>query len=230
MANPVSTKKSSKEKIRSLVAVAVFIALAYICCVLFHFRVSFLSFDLKDAIMAIGAMFFGPLYGLAMVIIVSLIELLTISGTGVYGLIMNICSSAPFVCVGSLIYSYKRNMKGAAVGMVMSVVSMVVVMMVANLVVTSNYMHVTVGEIAALIPTLLLPFNLTKAVFNASIVFLLYKPMSTALKAAGFLKTDDAAGKGYKPNPLALILPIVAAVACLLFFFFYLNGSFEFGQ
>ena len=230
MANSATTKKSSKEKIRSLVAVAVFIALAYICCVLFHFRVSFLSFDLKDAVMAIGAMFFGPIYGLAMVIVVSLIELLTISGTGIYGLVMNICSSAPFVCVGSLIYSRSRNMKGALVGMVMSVISMVAVMMVANLVITSNYMHITVGEVAALIPTLLLPFNLTKAVFNASIVFLLYKPMSTALKAAGFLKSEDSVGKGYKPNPLALILPVVVAAACLLFFFLYLNGSFTFGQ
>ena len=45
----------SNEKARALAAVGVFTALAYICCVLFHFKVSFLSFDLKDAVMAIGA-------------------------------------------------------------------------------------------------------------------------------------------------------------------------------
>ena len=45
----------SNKKIRTLAAVGVFSALAYICCVLFHFKVSFLSFDLKDAVMTIGA-------------------------------------------------------------------------------------------------------------------------------------------------------------------------------
>lgn len=228
-------KKSAKEafsneKIRSLTAVGVFSALAYICCVLFHFKVSFLSFDLKDAVMTIGAMFFGPAYGFSMSLIVSTVELVTISGTGIYGYIMNILSSVVFVCIGSFVYTRSRNLLGALLGMGLSVVCMTAVMLGANLLITPFYMGVTVEEVKALIVPLLLPFNLTKAVFNASLVFLLYKPISTALKSAGFLKSEDNAVRAkYRMNPLTLAIPLIVAAAALLFFFLYLHGSFEIG-
>ena len=86
-----------------MIAVGVFVALSYICCVLFHFKVAFLSFDLKDAVMTIGAMFFGPLAGFVTVLITCLIEFITISSTGVYGLVMNLLASFTFVCIGSLV-------------------------------------------------------------------------------------------------------------------------------
>jgi len=196
----------SNEKARALAAVGVFSALAYICCVLFHFKVSFLSFDLKDAVMTIGAMFFGPAYGFAMSLIVSTIELATISSTGLYGYIMNILSSVVFVCLGSFIYTRHRSMLSAILGMITAVIAMTVVMLAANLLITPFYMNVTVEEVRALILPLLLPFNLTKAVFNAALVFLLYKP-----------------------KPLALAIPLVIAAAALVFFFVYLHGSFEIG-
>lgn len=219
----------SRDKIRSLSAAGVFSALAYICCVLFHFKASFLSFDLKDAVMAVGAMFLGPAYGFAMALLVSTIELVTISGTGIYGYIMNLLSSVVFVCVGSFIYSRHRNMKGALVGMASSVVLLVAVMMGANLLITPFYMHVSVEDVKNLILPLLLPFNLTKAVFNAALVFLLYKPVSTALKSSGFIGTGNATHTPYNPNPLSFIVPLAVSVAALLFFFLYLQGSVELG-
>ena len=220
----------SNEKIRTLAAVGVFTALAYICCVLFHFKVSFLSFDLKDAVMTIGAMFFGPAYGFAMSLLVSTIELATISSTGLYGYIMNILSSVVFVCVGSFIYTRHRSMLSAMLGMITSVIAMTVVMLGANLLITPFYMNVTVEDVRALILPLLLPFNLTKAIFNAALVFLLYKPVSTALKSARFLKLeDDEVRIMYKPKLLALVIPLVIAAAALVFFFVYLHGSFEIG-
>lgn len=231
MARSTKTKELfSNEKIRTLAAVGVFTALAYICCVLFHFKVSFLSFDLKDAVMTIGAMFFGPAYGFAMSLIVSTIELATISSTGLYGYIMNILSSVVFVCIGSFVYTRHRSMLSALIGMILAVIALTAVMIGANLIITPFYMNVSVDEVKALILPLLLPFNLTKAIFNAALVFLLYKPVSTALKSAGFLKREDNVVRVmYKPNPLALAIPIVIAVAALLFFFLYLHGSFELG-
>lgn len=232
MAKPNAKARStaSRDKLRTLAAAGVFSALAYICCVLFHFKASFLSFDLKDAVMAVGAMFFGPAAGFAMALIVSTIELVTISGTGIYGYIMNLLSSVVFVCVGSLVYSRKRDMKGAVIGMVLSVVSLVAVMMGANLLITPYYMHVSVEDVRAMLLPLLLPFNLTKAVFNASLVFLLYKPVSTALKSSGFIKkSGNATNAPYKPNPLSVVVPLVVSVAALLFFFLYLKGSVDIG-
>lgn len=227
---------NNKNHIRQMVAVGVFVALSYICCVLFHFKASFLSFDLKDAVMTIGAMFFGPMAGLVTVLITCLIEFATISGTGVYGLIMNLLSSITFVCIGSLVYTKKRSMGGALAGMIAATVVMVAVMMGANLLVTPYYMGTSPADVAAIIPTLLLPFNLTKGIFNSAVVFLLYKPVSQALKASGFVKNGAATVTSPAPvsprirkkrSMIVMLCALVVAIATLLYFFLSLQGSFS---
>lgn len=238
---PKTIYKSNK--IRTTVAVGLFTALAYVCCVIFHFKVSFLTFDLKDAVMTVGAMLLGPVYGLAMAVTVSLIEAVTISTTGAYGFIMNVLASVAFVCVGSAIYSRRRNMSGALVGMGASVVAMTAVMIPANLLVTPFYWGVTVGEVIAMIPTLLLPFNLTKAVFNASVVFLLYKPLSSALRQAGFYTNtaqslpetvsathavSEKSRSRRKTNIAVTVVSLVVGALALVYFFLKLGGSFSF--
>ncbi len=230
------------DKVRTIVAVGVFTAFAYVCCVIFHFKAGFLSFDLKDAVMTVAAMLFGPVYGLGMVIAVSLIEFITISGTGVYGLIMNVISSTVFVCMGSAVYSYKRSLRAAVIGMVASVVATVAAMMGANMLVTPYYMHVTVDEVAAMIPTVLLPFNLTKTLFNALLVFIIYKPLSSVLRRAGFVSTivdstpdgslatvgTASDGKRHKTS-LVMVISAVIAAATLVYFFVQLGGSLKIG-
>lgn len=234
--------QNNSTRIRKMIAVGVFVALAYICCVLFHFKVAFLSFELKDAVMTMGAMFFGPLAGFVTVLITCLIEFVTISSTGVYGLIMNLLASFTFVCIGSLVYKCKRSMTGALIGMILASVSMVAVMMAANLLITPMYMTalgnaMSTADVAAMIPTLLFPFNLTKAVFNSAVVFLLYKPVSHALKASGFVKNGmagtaaaelTAAEKAVrrKKSLLVMVIALLVAVITLVYFFTTLNGSF----
>ncbi|MCI6635428.1 MAG: ECF transporter S component [Clostridiales bacterium] len=233
----MNAQTNSREKLKKIVATGVFAAFAYICCVLFHFRVSFLSFELKDAVMAVGAMSLGPIAGGAMVVIVCLVELVTISSTGVYGLVMNLLSSLTYVCVGSAIYHRHRTMRGAITGTVVASVAMVLVMIGANCVITPAYMHVETAEVIALIPTLLLPFNVTKTLFNSAVVFLLYKPVTNALVSAGFLpKRASASVEAVHTEPSAdvkrrrrILVPVLSAVivvACLLYFFLALNGSF----
>lgn len=233
----MNAQTNSREKLKKIVATGVFAAFAYICCVLFHFRVSFLSFELKDAVMAVGAMSLGPIAGGAMVVIVCLVELVTISSTGVYGLVMNLLSSLTYVCVGSAIYHRHRTMRGAITGTVVASVATVLVMIGANCVITPAYMHVETAEVIVLIPTLLLPFNVTKTLFNSAVVFLLYKPVTNALVSAGFLpKRASASVEAVHTAPSAdvkrrrrILVPVLSAVivvACLLYFFLALNGSF----
>ena len=66
--------KISSDKLRRLTAVAMFCALAYICMFVFRIKVSFLTFDAKDAVIATGAMFFGPLTALIMSAAVASLE------------------------------------------------------------------------------------------------------------------------------------------------------------
>ena len=71
----------------------------------------FLSFDLKDVVIVIGGFMMGPLAAAAITLVVSLIEMATISNTGLIGLVMNVIGSCAFACVASAIYQRKRTLK-----------------------------------------------------------------------------------------------------------------------
>ena len=173
--------------LRRTVLIALFGALAYVLMLLVHFPVAFLTLDIKDAMIALAGLYFGPMAALILSVLVPLLELVTVSGTGLYGFVMNVLSTATFAVTASTIYKYKKSFFGAIAGLVGGVALMVGAMMLFNLLVTPHYLGVAVAEVQALIPSLLLPFNLVKGIFNASIVLLLYKPLSSVMQRAGAL-------------------------------------------
>ena len=164
---------------------ALFTALAYVAMfVTSWIKVGFLTFDAKDTIITIAGLLFGPLCSLIISFTVAFIELITVGDTGFWGFLMNFLSSAAFSGACSLIYKYKKNIKGAVIGLVVAIFSMTAMMVLLNLFVTPIYTGMPTADIAAMIPTLFLPFNLTKATMNAALVLMLYKPISRAMKAA----------------------------------------------
>lgn len=177
------------QKAKMLTATAMFCALAYVCTALIKIPVQFLTLDLKDSLIILCSLLFGPLSGLSVAVIVPFFEFLTISGTGVYGLIMNILSSVTFSAVTGFIYYKRKSMSGATIGLVSGVFAVTAVMVLANLFITPYYLGTTTQAVASMIPKILLPFNLIKAVLNAAIVLLLYKPLSRILKKIGFIRT-----------------------------------------
>ncbi len=235
-----SKSYSEKNKIKNMTFIGLFCAMAFLCVVLLNFKVSFLTFDLKDAVMAICGMFFGPLAGLFTAVVVPLLEFVSISGTGVYGLIMNTLASVTFVGTASLIYRIKRNLSGAILGLATAVLATTAVMLVANLIVTPFYINVPTRDVASMIPTLLLPFNLVKSLLNAAIVMLLYKPLSNVIKRFGVssvAQTNGGTKKDISPyatkkrNMRSVCVAIVAAViviGALVIVFAVLGGDISF--
>lgn len=183
--------RMKKYNIRRYVILAMFAVLAYAS--LFALRISgiggFLTFDVKDAVITVCAMLFGPVAGVVIALLVSLLEMITVSGTGPWGFLMNFVGSAVFAAVGSTIYCYapklKKTLSGAIVGLMSSVLAMTLCMLVMNLLVTPIYFGISVDSVKEMLLPLLLPFNLIKATLNAAIVLVLYKPLSTALKKCG---------------------------------------------
>ena len=82
-------KSNRSDAIKRMVIAAVFTAIAFVCVCVFRIKVSFLTFDIKDSVITVCAMIFGPLTGLGISIAVSFIEMITISETWLYGFIMN---------------------------------------------------------------------------------------------------------------------------------------------
>ncbi len=180
---------------RRMVLCAVFAALAFAVMLMFRFNVQFLTFDLKDAVITVAGLLLGPVAALSISVLVAVLELVTVGDTGFYGLIMNMASSLTFSVVASVVYTYRKRLSGAIIGLGGAIAALVSVMLLLNLLVTPHYMGVPRGEVAKLIPTLLLPFNAIKALTNASLVLILYKPISRAMVAAGLLpkhRTSEA--------------------------------------
>ncbi|MBE6529529.1 MAG: ECF transporter S component [Ruminococcaceae bacterium] len=224
-----TTNQKMRMRLLRLIGVALFTALAYVIMLLIHFPVSFLTLDLKDAVITLCGLCFGPISALVSSVTVALVEMVTVSSTGVYGFVMNALSTAAFSVTVSLIYKYKKNFLGAIIGLLSGVFAVTAVMMIFNLIVTPYYMHVEVAQVANMIPTLLLPFNLVKATFNAAVVLLLYKPISTVLQKIGFLPKSNAAFKFDRRTILVSLAAILLIAASLVVVFCVLHGSFRFG-
>ena len=226
-------KLTTKERILRMVMIALFCALSYAATSLFHIKVTFLTFDIKDCLITIGGLLFGPVAAVIISAVTALLELITVSDTGFYGMLMNFVSSASFSVVASLIYRYRRDLLGAMIGLITAVFSMTAIMLCMNLLVVPLYTPgVDTATVAAMLPTLILPFNLTKAVMNAAMVLILYKPVSTALRYAHVKlpghKSDGAPHKStWETNLLITVAGVLLVVASLILFFVLLGGKIE---
>ena len=225
----MSRSRVGSAALRRVVLVALFGALAYVLMILIHFPVSFLTLDIKDVFITLCGLYFGPLSALTLSVLVPLLEFMTVSDTGVYGLIMNFLGSATFSVTASLIYKYKKSFLGAIIGLCAAVVAMVAVMLTFNLLITPLFMKTTVDVVRTLIPTLLLPFNAVKGVFNAALVLFLYKPISSVMQRMGAIPKSE---HPYRFDLRTLLVGLIslALIACSLFVIFgVLGGKFTFG-
>ena len=222
------------ERIKKLTVIGMFAALAYVLHFI-HIPVGFLNLDFKDVVMTVAGMYFGPIAGLTLSILVPLLEFPT-GSTGPYGLIMNIVSSSAFVGTASLIYRFKKTLSGAIISLCSAVFAMTAVMMLANLWITPYFMGGLGEEVAAMIPTTLLPFNAVKAILNAALTLCLYKPMTMLLRKSGFGKQGSTQSEVELIDPklrrqrtvlLAVISGMIAAIA-LCIIFFVMGGTIAF--
>ena len=153
----------------------------------------FLKYDPKDVIIIIGGFIFGPFAAFMISLVVSIIEMLTVSETGPIGAIMNLLSTCSFACLASVIYKKKHSIKGAVIGLVSGIALMVVVMLAWNYLLTPIYMGYPREAVAAMLLPVFLPFNLVKGGLNAGITLLIYKPVVTTLRKAGLAPKSTAA-------------------------------------
>ncbi len=220
---------TKQQSLKRLTVTGMLCALAYLCMFLFRIKVQFLTFDAKDAILAITALLYGPVYGVFSSAIVAVLEFLSVSDTGVYGLIMNFLSSGTFALTCGLIYQYRRTLSGSILAVSMSVVVVTAVMMLANLLITPLFMGVDRSVVIAMLPTLLLPFNLAKSVMNAAITLAIYKPLVTGLKRARLLESDTRHTVSFNiKSVLLIVISVLVIVLVLLFLLLAMEGTFEF--
>ncbi len=167
----------------------------------------FLQFDLKDITVTIGGFILGPVYAVLISFVVALIEFITVSDTGLIGLIMNFISTAAFCGVASLVYSKKKTLKSAVLALLLAIVSLTLVMLLWNYYITPIYMKIPRSVVASMLPTVFLPFNLLKGLINSGLILILYKPVVSALRRARLVAPTTI--KSHSKFPKSVIIGIV---------------------
>ena len=213
------------EQIKQMVVMALLAALAYVVMVFIRIPViSFLKYEPKDVIITIGGFIYGPLASLSISLIVTLVEMGTVSDTGWIGAVMNFVSTAAFVLPATIIYKKMHNLKGAVIGLVSGVVSMIIVMLLWNYILTPLYMGYPREAVAKMLPTVFLPFNALKGGLNAALTMLLYKPVITALRAANLVPRPEEQRKGSVGTTVLVIALSLALAGTLVLVILALQG------
>ena len=180
----------NRNSAKKLVLIAMLSAVAYvIVCLIRVPVVLFLNYEPKDVIITIGAFLLGPVCGFVVSLLVSLLEMVTISGTGPIGALMNLLSTCSFACTASIIYKKRRTFSGAIIALVAGAVTMTVLMVLWNWLITPLYMGVSREVVQGMLIPYFLPFNLFKATLNCALVLVLYKPLVMALRRASLVET-----------------------------------------
>ncbi len=209
--------KNNKKELMKIASIAMLSALAFLARLVFKIPVSFLTFDIKDTVIATGGLIFGPVSAVIISLLVSLIEMI-ISETGPIGFVMNFISSAVFSGCAALIYKFKRTFNGAIIGLFTSVGATTAVMLLMNVLLTPIYQGVPREVVISMLPTLFLPFNFAKTLLNAAIVLLIYKPVVNALRRANIIDGKAMDTKFGKQSIITLIISGISLIAAIVIF------------
>ena len=181
-------KKQRLFTTRQWVLMAMLSALAYLIMSLVRIPVVlFLKYEPKDVIITVGGFLMGPLASFLISLVVSLVEMVTVSDTGPIGALMNLLSTCTFACTAAVFYKKKHNLKGAVLGLALGSVTMVGTMLLWNWLVTPWYMGQPREVVESLLIPAFLPFNLLKSGLNTAFTLMLYKPLTVALRKTGLL-------------------------------------------
>ena len=177
------------EKVRKLVTMAMLAALSIVLVYVIHFPIfpaaSFLEYDPADIPILIGTFAYGPLAGVLLTVVVSVIQGMTVSsGSGLMGIAMHIFATSILVLVAGNIYRVK-------LALICGVLAMTAGMVVFNYFITPYFITPDLADTAAvaanrefvktLLVPVIVPFNLIKAGVNSVVTFLVYKTVSRHL-------------------------------------------------
>jgi len=174
----MSNRKISTARMAKL---AMMIALS--CALVLLIRIPFplqpsYKYDPADIPIFITTFAFGPMAGLIVTAIASFLQAFILGEDGIIGFIMHFLATGAFVIVAGLLYGHKKTKKEAIIALVAGVITMTVVMCVANLIISPIYWGVPRDAVLAMMIPVIIPFNLMKSGINALITFFIYKRVS----------------------------------------------------
>ncbi|WP_313529837.1 ECF transporter S component [Anaerotignum sp.] len=181
------TRDKKKMSTRIMVSLAMLAAIAVVLVAAIHFPLipaaAFLEYDPADIPILIGTFAYGPVAGLVLTIVVSVIQGMTVSaGGGIIGIVMHIFATGACALVAGSIYKRNKTRKNALIALVAGALVQTVAMVIMNLIFTPLFMGQPLEVVISMLVPIVIPFNLLKAGINCAMTFLLYKSISHLLK------------------------------------------------
>jgi len=177
--------------------------------------VLWLRYDPKDVIIVIAGFIYGPMAAFIVTVVVSFVQMFTVSATGYFGLFMNIIASTAFCCTAALIYKKKRTLQGALLGLIVGTIFATAAMMMWNYIVTPLFMERPRYQVVPLLIPAFLPFNLISNTLNAALTMLLYKHVKSILQATRMMPIPEEEGvKGF--NKGIIVASLFVILSCTL--------------
>ena len=173
-------------KTKTLTQLGVLAAMSVLLVYLIHFPIfpaaPFLEYDPADVPILIGTFMFGPLGGMVLTAVVSVLQGVTVSSaSGIIGIMMHFFATGSFVLVAGNIYKRKRTRGGAVIALILGALTMTMTRVIWNLVFTPLFMGTPIEAVKAMLVPVIIPFNLIKTISNAMITFVVYKSVSKVL-------------------------------------------------
>lgn len=193
----IATKKKTLS-VQYLTRIAVLTALSSILYMISIPIVAFYSLDLSNLPVLLGAFSMGPIPGLIILGLKSLIGCLT-SSTMYVGELADFIMGAAFVLPAALIYQRNKSRKGALIGMITGTVALILAGCLTNAYLLIPFymkafgmpMEAIIGMCAQALPFVdtelkvilfvTAPFNLLKGVVLCVLTYMIYKPLSPLL-------------------------------------------------
>ena len=210
-----------KVNVRKMCVLAMMSALAFILAA--HARVPMmqmpgltLRYDPKDVIIVIAGFIYGPMAAFMVAVVVSFVQMITVSITAYIGFIMNVISSTAFCCTAAYIYKKNPTLKGAIIGLIAGVIFATAVMMLWNYIITPIHFGVPRAAVVPLLIPTFLPFNLIGNSINAVLTVLLFRHVKLMLQATHMVTPAEETSEKGRFNKGVIAVAIFATVSCVL--------------
>lgn len=208
--------KKKKFTTHQLVIISLLSAVAYV--VMFVGRVpmivDFLKYDPKDVVIMISGLAFGPAVTIIMSLVISFIEMITVSIDGPIGFLMNVLSTVAYVVPAIVIYRKNYSTKNLIIGLTIGTLLTTLVMTGWNYIVTPVYLQIPRAEVVKMLLPIIVPSNLIKYSINSGIVLLIQKPVLRTFKRSNLI---DREIKNQKSSIYLLgIILIVASISLIM--------------
>ena len=174
--------------VRRLCVLAVLAALSVVLAMFVRFPIfptaRYLEFDAGDVAILSATFLYGPLPGVLVTLVVSLIQGFGVSFAdgGLWGILMHFVSTSFFCLVAGALYRRRPTKARSVAALSLGVVLTTLLMIPLNLLITPLHTGATVEFVASMLIPIIIPFNLIKFALNAVLSFVLWRSLKLVLK------------------------------------------------